>query len=49
MIEYISLTGFVLAVFVFGITVGKLVEKIERFLNENEYDKHRYTHKNDRR
>lgn len=27
---------FILAVFVFGITVGKLVEKIERFLNEND-------------
>ncbi len=32
---------FVLAVFVYGIVIGKLVEKIERFLSEKEDDKHK--------
>lgn len=48
MIDYISLAGFILAVFVFGITVGKLVEKIERFISEKDDNEHRSAHKNDR-
>ena len=48
MSEYITLTGFMLAVFVSGIAVGKLVEKIERFLREKEDKEHNRTSKNDR-
>ena len=48
MSEYITLTGFMLAVFVSGIAVGKLVEKIERFLREKEDQEHKSTRKNDR-
>lgn len=32
MMEYISLVGFFFTIFIAGIAVGKLVEKIERFL-----------------
>ena len=32
MIDDVSMAGFILAVFVFGITVGKFVEKIKRFI-----------------
>lgn len=48
-IDVISIVGFILAVFGAGITVGKLVEKIERFLDEKEDVKHDYKSKNDRR
>ena len=48
MIDYVSLAGFILAVFVFGISVGKLVEKIERLIREKEDENHE-AHKNDRR
>lgn len=48
MADYISLAGFILAVFVFGIAVGKLIAKIERFIDEKE-DYHRNSQKNDRR
>lgn len=48
MMEYITLAGFMLAVFIAGITVGKLVEKIERFLREKEDQEHKSTSKNDR-
>lgn len=40
MTDYISLAGFILAIFVFGVTVGKLVEKIERFISEKEDVRH---------
>ena len=49
MMEYISLAGFILAIFVAGVAVGKLVEKIERFISKSEDEKHRSTHKNNRR
>lgn len=45
----ITLLGFVLAVFVTGIAVGKFVEKIERFIRKKEDEEHRNTtHKNNR-
>jgi Co/Zn/Cd efflux system component len=49
MIDDVSMAGFILAVFVFGITVGKFVEKIERLIREKEDEEHRNAHKNDRR
>ena len=48
MADYISLAGFILAVFVFGIAIGKLIAKIERFIDEKE-DAHVNSQKNDRR
>ena len=49
MMDYITIAGFIFAVFCSGIAVGKIVEKVERFIrnNENVYNKH--TNKNDRR
>lgn len=38
---------FILSVFVSGVAVGKLVEKIERHIDEKENEEH--IHKNDRR
>ena len=49
MMEYISLAGFILTIFIAGIAVGKLVEKIERFLYRKEAEEHDDTNKNDRR
>lgn len=49
MMEYISLVGFILTIFIAGIAVGKLVEKIERFLCRKEDEEHNDTNKNDRR
>lgn len=49
MMEYISLVGFILTIFIAGIAVGKLVEKIERFLCRKEGEEHNNTNKNDRR
>ena len=49
MIDDVSMAGIILAVFVFGITVGKFVEKIERLIREKEDEEHRNAHKNDRR
>lgn len=49
MMEYISLVGFILTIFIAGIAVGKLVEKIERFLYRKEAEEHNDTNKNDRR
>lgn len=49
MMEYISLVGFILTIFIAGIAVGKLVEKIERFLCRKEAEEHDDTNKNDRR
>ena len=49
MMEYISLVGFIFTIFIAGIAVGKLVEKIERFLRRKEDEEHNGTNKNDRR
>ena len=49
MMEYITLAGFVLAVFGAGVTVGRLVERIERYFRKKEAEEHRNTRKNDRR
>ena len=49
MMDYISLAGFILAVFVFGVTVGKLVEKIERMFRKKEDEDSINANKNDRR
>lgn len=39
----------ILTIFIAGIAVGKLVEKIERFLRRKEAEAHNDTNKNDRR
>ena len=49
MMDYISLAGFILAVFAFGVTVGKLVEKIERMFRKKEDEDSINANKNDRR
>ena len=46
--EYITLAGFVLAVFGTGVAVGKIVEKIERLDHKREDEEHISTSKNDR-
>ncbi len=48
MTDYISLAGFVLSVFVTGVAVGRLVDKIERLIRKLEDEEHRDAHKNDR-
>lgn len=40
MTDYLTLAGFILAVFISGVTVGKLVEKIERFIRKTEDEDH---------
>lgn len=45
MMDNMTLAGFVLAVFLFGIAVGKHVEKVERFLRKKEDEEHDCTHK----
>ena len=47
--EYITVAGFVLAIFVAGVAVGKLVEKVERFISKKEDEEHRSAQKNNRR
>lgn len=49
MMDYITLAGLLLAVFVTGIAVGKLVEKIERFIGRKEDEEHTNAQKNNRR
>ena len=49
MMDYITLAGFIIAIFVTGVAVGKLVEKIERFINRIDNEEHKNTSKNDRR
>ena len=49
MMDYITLAGFILAVFVAGVAVGKLVGKIERYISKKEDEEHRNTQKNNRR
>ena len=46
--EYITVAGFVLAIFVAGVAVGKLVEKVERFISKKEDEEHRNAQKNNR-
>ena len=48
MMEYITLAGFVLAVFETGVAVGKIVEKIERLDRKREDEEHISTSKNNR-
>ena len=48
MMDYITIVGYTLAVFGAGVTVGKLVEKIERLDRKTE-DKDKHIRKNDRR
>ena len=48
MMEYITLAGFVLAVFGTGVAVGKMVEKIERLDRKREDEEHMNTSKNNR-
>ncbi len=48
MMEYITLAGFVLAVFGIGVAVGKIVEKIERLDRKREDEEHISTSKNNR-
>ena len=48
MMEYITLAGFVLAVFGTGVAVGKIVEKIERLDRKRENEEHISTSKNNR-
>ena len=49
MTEYITLASFVLAIFVFGVAVGKLVDKIERFDRLKDSEEHNDANKNNRR
>ena len=44
-----STAGLFLAVFLFGVAIGKLVEKVEGFIRRKEDEEHRNTSKNDRR
>ena len=48
MMDYITLAGFILAVFGTGVAVGKIVEKIERLERKKEDEEHKNTSKNDR-
>ena len=48
MMDYITLAGFILAVFGTGVAVGKIVEKIERLERKKEDEEHNNTSKNDR-
>ena len=48
MMEYITLAGFILTVFGTGVAVGKLVEKVERFISKKEDEEHRNAQKNNR-
>ena len=47
--DYISLAGLLLAVFCAGVAVGKIVEKIERFIRRKEDEEDKRAYKNDRR
>ena len=49
MMDYITLAGFILAVFGAGIAVGRIVEKIERLDRKREDEEHKDTSKNGRR
>ena len=43
-----TLVGFLLAIFVVGVAVGKLVEKIERFIDKKENEERINAQKNNR-
>ena len=49
MMDYISLAGFILAVFVAGVAVGRFAEKIEGLTRRIEDEEYKEAHKNDRR
>jgi len=49
MMDCITIAGFILAIFVAGVAVGKLVEKVERHIRKEEDEEHRNTQKNNRR
>ena len=49
MMDYVTLAGFALSVFVAGVAVGKFEEKVERLIRDLENEEHRSEHKNDRR
>jgi len=49
MMDCITIAGFILAVFVAGVAVGKLVERVEGHIRKKEDEEHRNRHKNDRR
>ena len=44
-----TVVGFILAVFCAGVAVGKLVEKVERFIRRKEDEEDKIKNKNDRR
>ena len=46
--DYITLAGFILAVFGAGVAVGRIVEEIERLDRRREDEAHKNTGKNDR-
>ena len=48
MMDYITLAGFILAVFGTGVAVGRIVEKIERLDRKKDDEEHKNTSKNDR-
>ena len=48
MMDYITLAGFILAVFGTGVAVGQIVEKIERLDRKKDDEEHKNTSKNDR-
>ena len=48
MMDFITLAGFMLAVFGAGVAVGRMVEKIERLDQRKENEEHKNTNKNDR-
>ena len=48
MMDFITLAGFMLAVFGAGVAVGRMVEKIERLYQRKENEEHKNTNKNDR-
>lgn len=43
--DLITVAGFSLAVFVFGVAVGRHVEKIERYIRKSEDEEHKSTKK----
>ena len=49
MTDYITMAGFILAVFGTGVAVGRIVEKIDRLERKKEDEEHNNTSKNDRR
>ena len=49
MMDYLTLAGFILAVFGTGVAVGRIVEKIDRLERKKEDEEHNNTSKNDRR